>query len=380
LFLRGNNWITEFYHEGIRYRKSFGPISKTAAKEKERKFRTEVLEGEHNKKGRRVLFEIFAERYLTNARLNKKPSSVLRNEVSIKMLKIHFEGKLIGNIDSWAVEQYKKARKEKGAAFNEQGKEGKKNKGASGATINRDLATLRNMLNKAVEWKVLKSNPLKLVKLFRESNEKMWSLSPEEESRLLAACDLSPQHVKYLGDLVRFALNTGMRLGEIFNLKKADVDQEGQFLTVTESKTGKGRAVPMNGVVLQIIKKRMDFSGDYVFTNKRGGKLAVLTNAYWNAVKKAGLIRIEAKGETTREARFRFHDLRHTFGSRLGMGGADLKTIMEIMGHKTYTMAMRYQHPTPNHKLNAVKMLEKLPQKSQQEVINMTKRVVNLNG
>ena len=56
--------------------------------------------------------------------------------------------------------------------------------------------------------------------------------------------------------------------------------------------------------------------------------------------------------------RFRFHDLRHTFGSRLGMAGADLKTIMEIMGHKTPKMSMRYQHPTPAHKLKAVKKLD----------------------
>lgn len=56
--------------------------------------------------------------------------------------------------------------------------------------------------------------------------------------------------------------------------------------------------------------------------------------------------------------RFRFHDLRHTFGSRLGMAGADLKTIMEIMGHKTPKMSMRYQHPTPTHKLKAVEKVD----------------------
>ena len=55
---------------------------------------------------------------------------------------------------------------------------------------------------------------------------------------------------------------------------------------------------------------------------------------------------------------FRFHDLRHTFGSRLGMAGTDLKTIMEIMGHKTHVMAMWYQHPSPDHKLKAVRNLD----------------------
>ena len=58
--------------------------------------------------------------------------------------------------------------------------------------------------------------------------------------------------------------------------------------------------------------------------------------------------------------RFRFHDLRHTFGSRLGMNGTDLKTIMEIMGHKTPRMAMRYQHPSPEHKLTAARSLDRI--------------------
>ena len=64
-------------------------------------------------------------------------------------------------------------------------------------------------------------------------------------------------------------------------------------------------------------------------------------------MKKAGLERWATdKDGKKKKVRFRFHDLRHTFGSRLGMAGVDLKTIMEIMGHKSAKVAMRYQHPT----------------------------------
>jgi len=59
-----------------------------------------------------------------------------------------------------------------------------------------------------------------------------------------------------------------------------------------------------------------------------------------------------------KKVRFRFHDLRHTFGTRLGMAGQDLKAIMEIIGHKNPKTAMRYQHPAPAHKLRAVKILD----------------------
>jgi len=70
---------------------------------------------------------------------------------------------------------------------------------------------------------------------------------------------------------------------------------------------------------------------------------------------------------------FQFHDLRHTFGSRLGMSGQDMKTIMEIMEHITHKMAMRYQHPVPAHKLDAVKKLDSISRRKK-EVIKLENR------
>ena len=75
--------------------------------------------------------------------------------------------------------------------------------------------------------------------------------------------------------------------------------------------------------------------------------------------------------EDGKKVSFRFHDLRHTFGSRLGMNGVDLKSIMEIMGHKTAKMAMRYQHPSPSHKLEAVNRLDKIRGPVPQKIVNL---------
>ena len=83
--------------------------------------------------------------------------------------------------------------------------------------------------------------------------------------------------------------------------------------------------------------------GDYVFSENGKPYLDVKTG-WWTALKNA---KIEG---------FRFHDLRHTFGSRLGMKGADIRTIQELMGHKDIKMTMRYSHPTPEYKKNAVKV------------------------
>jgi integrase len=337
MYKRGNSWYSEFVLRGQRYKKSWGSISKTVAKEKEGRMRTDILEGKYKQNHKKMYFETFAEKYIENARLNKKPSSARRNESSINMLMPHFEGKLISAIIPFMVEQYKKARKDAGA---------------NPATINRDMATLRNMMNKAVEWGYLSQNILSGMKQLKETDEKMWALTAEEEKRLLVECDKRPQKNKYLKDLVLVALHTGMRQDEIFKLKNSKVNLKENYIKVTDTKTGDNRNVPINNTLREILERRS--KGEYVFTNAKGKPLTVLTNAFWTAVKKAGLIMWEGD----KKVRFRFHDLRHTFGSRLGMAGIDLKTIMEIMGHKTHKMAMRYQHPSPAHKLSAVKFLD----------------------
>ena len=364
MYLRDGNWVTEFYHDGVRYKKSLGKgISKTIAKEREAKYKQDVREGKHSVKARRIRFETFTVKYLDHARVNKKPKSAKRNEVSIKMLMPYFKGKLIGSIHPFQVEQYKKARREKGR---------------SPATVNRDIACLRNVMNKAVEWNYIQVNPIARVKLLAEDNEKMWVLSPEEETRLLEECEKRPQKKKYLKDLVEFALYSGMRQGEIFSLKKANVHLEESFLLVTDTKNHENRTVPLNDTLRDILKRRLEEPGEHVFTNHKDKKITVLTNSFWKAIDEAGLIRSEMKEGKTVKVRFRFHDLRQTFGSRLGMNGTDLKSIMEIMGHKTAKVAMRYQHPSPDHKLKAVKNLDKIgkiitPKVTPQKVVDLNK-------
>lgn len=361
MYLRDGNWITEFHHEGIRYKKSLGMgISKTVAKEREAKYRQGVREGKHHVKARRIRFEKFKEKYLDHARVNKKPKSAKRNEVSIGQLMPYFKGKLIGSIHPFQVEKYKKARRDGGA---------------SPATVNRDVACLRNMMNKAVEWSYLQVNPIAKVKLLHEDNEVMWVLSPEEETKLLDECEKRPQRkkAKYLRDLVEFALYSGVRQAEIFGLKRVNVHLEENYLLVTDTKTHQDRPVPINETMREILQRRMKDQKEYVFTNSAGGKLTVLTNAYWKAVAEVGLIRWEVKDGKTVKVRFRFHDLRHSFGSRLGMNGTDLKSIMEIMGHKTAKVAMRYQHPSPSHKLEAVKSLDKIRGTVPQKIVKLNK-------
>jgi integrase len=363
MYKRGDSWYSEFWYNGERYKKSWGAISKTVAKEKDRQFRTEVKEGKYQLKAKRILFETFAEKYLEYARTNKKPKSAKRNETSRNMLLPYFKGKLIGSIHPFMVEQYKKSRKDKGK---------------EPATINRDVATLKNMLNKAVEWGYLSSNPISGVKQLSEDNEKMWVLTEAEELQLRRECAKRPQRTKYLRDLILFALNTGMRQDDIFGLRWVNVHIREGYVLATDTKTGDNRSVPVNNAVVRVLRRRiwLGAGSEYVFCNHEGRRLTVLTNAFWRAVKEANLFRWEEKNGEMKKTRFRFHDLRHTFGSRLGMNGYDLKTIMEIMGHKTAKVALRYQHPAPDHKLEAVKSLDEIPPKSTPgEIIELKSRM-----
>jgi hypothetical protein len=105
MYKRGKSWYSDLVHKGERYTKSHGRISKSVAKEKDEKFKTEVREGKHQQKSKRIRFEVFADIYLEYAKTNKKPSAARRNESSINMLKPYFSGKLLNEIHPFMVEQ-----------------------------------------------------------------------------------------------------------------------------------------------------------------------------------------------------------------------------------------------------------------------------------
>ena len=163
-------------------------------------------------------------------------------------------------------------------------------------------------------------------------------------------------------------------MGLLFCFRKA----KDAAILATCTNTHQDRPVPINETMREILIRRMEKPGsDFVFCNHNGDRLSHLSRGFKSARKEAGLIRWEVNDGETVEVRFRFHDLRHTFGSRLGMNGTDLKFIMEIMGHKTAKVAMRYQHPSPSHKLEAVKGLDKIRETSSKNIVKLDKIIKN---
>lgn len=167
-------------------------------------------------------------------------------------------------------------------------------------------------------------------------------LTGDEEHRLL---EVSPAHLK---PVIVVALNTGMRRGEILNLKWNQIDFEKELIKVENTKSGKKRHIHINSELASLLLrlKSEEDSGEFVFVNPDTGKPFLdLKRAFKGACKKAAIEDL------------RFHDLRHTFASRLVENGVDLITVKDLLGHSTVKMTERYTHPNQDLKKKAVEML-----------------------
>jgi integrase len=139
-----------------------------------------------------------------------------------------------------------------------------------------------------------------------------------------------------------------MRRGEILKLRWADVDFSRGLITVTHTKTGKDRTIPMNRVARDELLQLQQASGDHgcVFVSPRtGGQRVEIKRAWASALAEAEI------------ENFRFHDLRHTTATRLADAGADAFTIAAILGHATIQMSARYTHATDEAKRRAVERI-----------------------
>ena len=217
----------------------------------------------------------------------------------------------------------------------------------SPATVSRYMASMSHAVNLAVrEWEWLKNNPFSQIKKLKEPRGRTRFLNEEERNRLLIACKASRN--KVLHTIVVLAISTGMRRGEILNLKWKDVDLSRSQLTLLETKNDERRAVPVVGLAHQLLAKlskvrRID--SQLVFPGRNPEKPLIIDTAFNSAKKNA---KIED---------FRFHDLRHTAASYLAMNGATLAEIAEVLGHKTLEMAKRYAHLSEAHTTSIVEKM-----------------------
>lgn len=326
VFKRGEIYYIDYITNGKRIRESVGENRKMAL-DALGKRRADIREGKYfNIKHReKIKFADFANTFLElHSKVNKRTSSYIRDIYLLKQLNPVFGDKYLHAITNQQVEEYKAYR-------------GKK---VNVATINRELCCLRTILNKAVEWNKIEKSPIK-IKFFKETGRRLRFLEKEEITKLLDNCS-----TEYLKPIVIVALNTGMRRGEILNLKWHDIDVIRELIYLTDTKNHEKREIPMNDIVKKtLIAVPKHPNSPYIFCNKEGLPYGKVRKSFDNALKKSGIIG------------FRFHDLRHTFASQCVMAGIDLRTVQELLGHKDYTMTLRYAHLSQSHKKRAVDIL-----------------------
>jgi integrase len=150
--------------------------------------------------------------------------------------------------------------------------------------------------------------------------------------------------VKYR-PLILMALNTGLRQGELLRLTWNDIDWNVGVLTIHETKVGERRRTPMNSTVVGLLSSLKESRLTEPFDQVFPFDARYVRRVFDHAVKISGL------------APFRFHDLRHTFASRLAMQGANDRTLMALGGWKSPAMLGRYAHLSPTHLWKAVEGL-----------------------
>jgi integrase len=317
-------WYVDFTTQGKRIRQ-FGGYTKDQARNTLAKLRIDKLDekmGFKKPELEDVPFEKFADDFLElYSKQNKR--SWKSDETSLGHLKKFFKGQTLQDIGPEKVERFKAKRKAE----------------VKPATVNRELACLKTLFNKAVEWAKLEESPLGAVKKFKEPPGRERILDAGEARRLVDCADLSIKPVLIV------ALNTGMRRNEILSLRWVNVDFVKGFIFIEDSKNGKSRKVPMNAAVFEALHN-LPRKHEYVFFNEE-------TKSHVKDIKtgfKAACRRAEIEG-------LRLHDLRHTAASKMIEAGADLVTVSKILGHSSIQMTMRYAHPTPENMRRAVDRL-----------------------
>lgn len=320
LFKRGKTW---WFKKEVGCRRVQESTGTTNRRKAELYFadRIQELEEEARNGPKKVYedhtYEELRTRYMdTRSLLNKTATSIARDRHTFKQLDKAFAGMKLKEITPEKISDYKDRRLKEGIAV---------------STLAKELMILRSAFKIAMlEWEWIDVTPFLKLSIESSDNKIERYLTPEEEEKLVSECP------DWLKDIVVFAINTGMRRGEILTLKWPQVDLDRRVLTLLVTKNKKKRGVPINAVVQELLRRKVSkrTDSDYVFPSEAGTLIDPhnLERAFRSARKAAKLLDL------------RFHDLRHTAASRMAQAGVEIYTIAKILGHETLSVTTRYAH------------------------------------
>ncbi len=291
------------YLNGKRIWQSTGAKTKSGAlqffEEKKRKF----------KQCKNLTLSQFRTQYISFARANLAPSTVILYTGAITTFLKYVGDHLLAEYSPQMIEQFKISHLTN----------------VSNTKVNIDFRSLKSIFGTAVNWGLLQENPFKRCKQLRLPQMRPIYLTPEDFQKLLSIIQYD-----WFRDLVRFAVSTMMRVGEIVNLKWSSIDLERKLILVenTETyrtKTRKSRVIPMNEWVYYFLVKKKRRS-EYVFSFLNGKTLRVgyVSSRFTKYVRKAPI-----------DQKVHFHSLRHTGATWLVQNDVPIFTVQHILGHSS---------------------------------------------
>lgn len=335
---RNGKWYFDFMIRSVRYR-SVIPTAKTKqdALKAEAEARQMVHEGRYKQQSIPSLFAEFADQvFLPWSKANKRNYET--DKWIVRELSEFFGKYEFTQISPILIEKFKR---EIGERKTKSGRLYKPQ------TVNHFLILLGRIFEMAIDAGLVAINPVRRVKKRTCDNRRTKFLSREEVAALIAACTGKRA---YLANIIRMAVNTGMRRGEILGLKWADVDLGTRTIYIRQSKTGKPRTIPINSELFEVLArvKATAEKNESVFFNARTKKpLRDIHESFKTACRLIGLNGVN------------FHDLRHTAPSWLAEAGVDAFTIANILGHASIQTSLRYTHASDARKREAVEILSR---------------------
>jgi integrase len=329
-------WIVEFRLRG-HYIKEAIPEARTKqeAEQAQTKIKRDIFDDKYNRAaGNKDFTEFVDEVFVPWAKVSKR--SWQDDEERARPIKEFFKGKRLRDITPILIERYKQLRLKTKTLHKRE---------RSPATVNRELQVLSKVFSMAYDNGLVETNPMRRVHKLREAPARERYLTDDEEKRLFEILVGRRAHIR---PIVVVALKTGMRQGEILGMKWENVDFEQKTIYVAHTKTGRPRKLPMSKPVeVELRSLKQDASSEeHVFSYARTGlKLTTFRHAWEGACTAAKI------------SGLRFHDLRHTFATRLRAKGVHEMDIMSLLGHTTLQMTSRYTHAMPENLRTAVDSL-----------------------
>lgn len=312
------------------------------AREKETLWKGNILRGEEpnsEKKSPITLNEFWVKHYLLWSEENKKSWKADRSRYK-QHIKPVLGSKAMAQVSTFDIERLLSGMRNKKSV---RGRE------FAPATLKEVIALLSLLYTLARRWGLYKgNNPCELVTKPRVNNLRTEYLTQEQQKNLLETLDTWKD--KMAVAIIRFAMLTGIRRGEIFKLQRRDINEENGTMLLRDPKGKKDVTLPLSPEALEVLKTvPKKHKSDFIFYGKKGAQRTDFKHG-WNAFReKAGLPKD-----------FRFHGLRHHYASTLVSNGVDLYVVQQLLTHKSHAMTQRYSHLSPNAMKQATEKAGKL--------------------